>query len=204
MGIIVIIVSVLVVGLVSGLRHHRHCCRPLRNRYNDRIPCVIGALAWTGFIWIYLLNHGGQMVDRALSNTVGNESPIYGLIAEYVCLAFGSLVVIYAAVPVGDLIGKWLVHRACQAQRQACQASMAAAQSCPIAECVGHHSCPAGVKFNFITVTKNDRTKKLVKIEHPTKGNALAQVADDGQTIIPCSAKRNQVNGSRPHTAAQR
>ena len=81
---------------------------------------------------------------------------------------------------------------------------MAAAQLCPIAKHVGHHSCPAGVKFNFITVTKNGQTQQFVKIEHPTKGNALAQVADDGQTIIPCSAKRNQVNGSRPHTAAQR
>ena len=33
------------VAVVSGLRHRRHHCRPLKARYNDRLPQLVGIIA---------------------------------------------------------------------------------------------------------------------------------------------------------------
>ena len=32
------------VAVVSGLRHRRHHCRPLKARYNDRLPQLVGII----------------------------------------------------------------------------------------------------------------------------------------------------------------
>lgn len=185
------------VAVISGLRHHRYHCRPLRARYNDRLPQLVGVIATITFmVLVFSESYNGliQLCDNTLSTS---DSPVWSLVLAglaLICGALGYYGLTQGALRFGDHCGRQLIRRRCRIYRNRCRHSIAAAQSCPMQN---YRGCPIGVKFSRFSLeyspslmsslrSQTDRAGFLdvpyiIKVEHPSGKVAYSTLLPHGQ-----------------------
>lgn len=174
------------VALVSGLRHRRHHCRPLKDRYSDELPTVVGALATLLVAVCVIVESRDGLLQLADSGLTAQDSPAWSPVVA--AIIFSSAVLLYVilvavAIRLGDICGRFLVKHRCEVCRRQCQRSLSVAQTCPVRNC--SKPCPAGVDFIKVSL---DYAPEIIM--------ALAsQVEADGMLDVPYVIRVNHPRG---------
>ena len=196
------------VAVVSGLRHRRHHCRPLKARYNDRLSQLVGIIATFVFAALVLIESHDGLVQLGDSTLTAEDDPAWALLVAGLALVFGVMFyygLTVAALRLGDFCGRKLMLRRCRICRDQCRRSIAAAQNCPMQSY--KQGCPVGVKFSRFSLehsptlmsslrSQTDDTGCLdvpyiIKVEHPRGKVAYSTLLPHGQ-LQPLMQERRQ------------
>lgn len=196
------------VAVVSGLRHRRHHCRPLKDRYGDLLPHLIGIAATFTFAALVLIESHDGLLELGNSTLAANEDPVWALVPAGMAFAFGVFgyyALTRLALRLGNYFGRELMLRHCRQCRARCRHSIVAAQSCPMQAYKA--GCPVGVKFTRFSLERSpslmsnlqsqvDQTGHLnvpyiIQVEHPRGKIAYSTLLPDGQ-LRPLMQERRQ------------